>query len=235
LGAGLAVAAADGGQGVVPQVPDRRPVGGEGVPHPRDGGHHTGQCRQAPPGGGQDHHPPADGRRQGVQGAGRDPAGPVQQGAVQVQGGQLDGAVVHSASLPSTNVSTASATPSSLLEAVMKRAAAFTSGKALAMATPSPAALTMAVSLPPSPQAIRALAGRPSRSARASRAEPLLTPAAVISRFEGIPDTASTPRGISSALARWSSAGSSKKMVSFSMPRSWDAMKARRSGRTVRV
>ena len=122
---------------------------------------------------------------------------------------------------PARIFSTASATPSSLLEAVMKRAAAFTSGKALAMATPSPAALTMAVSLPPSPQAIRALAGRPSCSARASRPAPLSTPAALISMFRGRLDTTSTPRAATSAQARRRSSSSRKKMVSFSMPRSW--------------
>ena len=118
LGAGLAVAAADGGHGVGPQVPDGRPVGGEGVPHAGDGGRHPGQGRQPPPGGGQHHHPPADGRDDGLEGAGRDLAGAVQQGAVQVQGGQFDRVGFHRASLPSTNFSTASATPSSLLEAV---------------------------------------------------------------------------------------------------------------------
>ena len=64
------------------------------------------------------------------------------------------------------NTARAWATPSASQSPVIRSAAAFTCGSALAMAIPIPAAWSMGTSLPPSPMAMTCSGLRDSRSRR---------------------------------------------------------------------
>ena len=112
----------------------------------------------------------------------------------------------------------AAATPSWLLSSVITSAAASTSGLALPIATPSPAARIISRSLPLSPQAITWRRSSPSSAASASRPRPLFTPGAFTSRLRGMLLVISTPgqAAASAALAASRTVSSGYRMLNFS-------------------